>query len=515
MIAPTTRAGAASAPATLVLALGLTLTTSAAAQGTLTTTTATTTPPEARLLEAPATTRVLDESMDLPLRYDPYDPRADRTGTPIGPPRTSTVPPASAEPGVRRPVPDYDGREPAPGGARDVLIWVPRVVLYPAYLVMEYGVRWPLIQFITWQEREKILANIGRFFTFREGRSGLFPTAFFDFGLSPSVGFFFFNDDLFVDGHSLQVQGGFWEDDWRRIVLRDRLEILEGTGDVRLRVEYATRPDHPYYGSGYATNQNALTYFEHRVLDVELGLGAVLGDLNRISGYARYRNAELVPSRRQPSVDTRFDVDRLGFFDGRGYQLLTGGLLLELDTRKVDRAFTDGTGLRLELSADGNVNPDDTDLNFIRWSVQGNAFYDVTGHNHVLGVQVYTSFVERTGARDVPISELVSGGGGEVLRGFLGGRFRGDSMFAATLNYRYPVWILVDADLFLGVGNAFGPNLEGFVWKRLVLSGGFALRTNISRETSLDLLVGFGTNRFEEDLRIDSVRFTFGANHGF
>ena len=451
----------------------------------------------------------------LPERFEPYDPRADRTGTPILPPRTATVGPTSAPPGERRPVPDYDGREPAGMTAREALVWVPRVLLYPAHLVMEYAVRWPLVEFITWQEREKILARVSRVFTFRGGQSGLFPTAFFDFGLLPSVGFYFYNEDLFVEGHDFAVQGGFWANDWRRIVVDDRVAVFDDdTGQLHLHLEYATRPDHPYYGVGYATNQSALTYFEHRVLDAHLGLGASLGGLNRISGFVRYRNAELGPGQG-PSLETRFDTTRVdGFRDG-GYQLLTSGVRLELDTRAEDRGFTDGSGLRAELSSDFSVDPDEPDRNFLRWGVQASAFLDVTGKNHVLGLQVYTAFVERTGEGEVPPTELIVGGGEEVLRGFLRGRFRGDSLFAATLNYRYPIWILLDADFFFGVGNAFGPQLEGFTWKRLVLEGGFALRTSLSRETSLDLLVGFGTNRLEEDLRVDNVRFTFGANHGF
>jgi hypothetical protein len=352
-------------------------------------------------------------------------------------------------------------------------------------------------------------------FTFREGRSGLFPTAFFDFGLLPSVGFYFFNEDLFVEGHDFAVQGGFWANDWRRIVVDDRVAVFDDdTGQLHLHLEYATRPDHPYYGVGYATSQSALTYFEHRVLDAHLGLGASLGGLNRISGFVRYRNASS-DRGTGPSLETRFDTSRVdGFRDG-GYQLLS--------RRRTPRARHARRRPRLHRRlrparralGDFSFDPDEPDRNFLRWGAQASAFVDVTGKNHVLGLQVYTAFVERTGDGDVPPTELIVGGGEEVLRGFLRGRFRGDSLFAATLNYRYPIWILLDADFFFGVGNAFGPQLEGFTWKRLVLEGGFALRTSLSRETSLDLLVGFGTNRLEEDLRVDNVRFTFGANHGF
>ena len=44
----------------------------------------------------------------------------------------------------KRPVPDYDGRGPPPATLGDGLIWVPRTLLLPAYLVTEYGLRVPI-----------------------------------------------------------------------------------------------------------------------------------------------------------------------------------------------------------------------------------------------------------------------------------------------------------------------------------------------------------------------------------
>lgn len=474
------------------------------------------------------------ESLDA-VRLHPDDPIADHSGTPLLPPRTSTLSLSAGPLTDARALPDYDGRDDGAAASGDVLIWVPRVLFFPVYAVMEYGVRWPLVSFITWQEKTKILARLTGAVTFREGRSGLFPTAFFDFGLLPSVGFFFFNEDLFLEGHSFQVQGGFWADDWRRVVLRDQMRIFADTGHVDLRLEYATRPDHIYYGQGWATHQSSRVFFTHRILDAELGLSAFLKGLNRVSAFVRYRNGELGSSLacavgganptleqivdcngRSPSIETRFDTTKLAGFGGDGYQLITTGVGIELDTRQTDREFTDGTGLRAELASSFSVDPTDPTLNFMRWNLQGNAFLDITGKNHVIGLQLYTGFLHRTGDREVPITEQVIGGGEEVLRGFLPGRFRGDTMFAATIDYRYPIWALIDANFFLGVGNAFGPFFEGFAWKRLVMSGGFALRTSLSRETSLDLVIGFGTNRFEEStFQVDSVRFSFGANHGF
>src|SRR5687767_2781231 len=95
--------------------------------------------------------------------------------TPMTPPPT--------EPGVKRPLPDYDNRPPEPVTAGDVLIWVPRITFLPLHVVLEYGLRWPIIRGITFAEKEKVFKRVERIFTFRDGKSGIFPTALIDFGL--------------------------------------------------------------------------------------------------------------------------------------------------------------------------------------------------------------------------------------------------------------------------------------------------------------------------------------------
>jgi hypothetical protein len=45
---------------------------------------------------------------------------------------------------AKRPVPDYDGRADEPATTGDVLLWFPRVVLFPLYLVSEFVIRRPI-----------------------------------------------------------------------------------------------------------------------------------------------------------------------------------------------------------------------------------------------------------------------------------------------------------------------------------------------------------------------------------
>ena len=124
----------------------------------------------------------------------------------------------------------------------------------------------------------------------------------------------------------------------------------------------------------------------------------------------------------------------------------------------------------------------------------------------------------RPPAASTAFTERIALGGGEHLRGFLEGRLRGDSAMVVTLDYRYPIWSFLDANLFVSVGNAFLGRFDALHLKRMMMNWGLALRTNTSRNVSLDIIVALGTNRFEQwddNFRVDNVRATFGINQGF
>lgn len=91
-----------------------------------------------------------------------------------------------------RPIPDYTGRQEASPTAGEVLIWVPKVALYPVYLVTEYLVRWPIGTVITWIEEERVFEKIAAFFSVGDtpGDFGFFPTFFVEFGTRASIGFY-------------------------------------------------------------------------------------------------------------------------------------------------------------------------------------------------------------------------------------------------------------------------------------------------------------------------------------
>ena len=451
----------------------------------------------------------------------PYE-GLDHTGTPPPCPRECSLPPQSAEPGQKRKMPDYDGREGECASAGESLIWIPRVVFFPVYVVMEYVVRWPIYQAIAFIEEYHVIPRVVRFFTFGDGQGALVPTIFYDFGLNPSMGLYFFYDNLGVKNHNLVLQAGFWPMDYYHFILRDNFKVFRyNRGTVSTRAEYMDRPDKVFYGLG-PDSRDARRFFRLEKIEAELNLRAALQDLNRLTFGMMFTNAR-ISGGQGPSIDSTdspFDVTDAEIVPGFGstYNLLVPFLRLELDSRSPDRVFTPGSGLRLDAAVSFHIDPNNPDLHFLRYGGEACAYLDISGLNHVLALRVYLESLEVTGDAAVPLTERISLGGAENLRGFLGGRFRGDSALVVTADYRYPIHTKLDANLFLSIGNVARGRLDQLDLNKMAMVWGIGVRTNTSRDVSFDIMVGFGTNlmqEWDEKFKVDNVRFIVGINQGF
>ena len=281
------------------------------------------------------------------------------------------------------------------------------------------------------------------------------------------------------------------------------------------------RPDKPFYGLGNNSGSDK-RFYQLQMNEAELSLRAALEDLNRVSMGLLYRNAR-ISNGKSPSVDgpdSPFNVNDPysvpGF--GKSYNLLIARVKLEFDTRSPDRPFTPGSGLRLEAFSSFSLDVNNTDLRFLRWGGEVAGFLDLSGINHVLALRIYTEILEDLGETAVPITERIVVGGSEYLRGFLRGRFRSDSAFVVTADYRYPIHAIFDANIFLSLGNVFDGRLSNLRIPGMVMSWGIGVRSNTSRNVSFDIMVAFGSNQlgeWDEDFDLDNIRFLVGINQGF
>ena len=435
-------------------------------------------------------------------------------------------------PDDRRPVPDYDGR-PEPTTAGDVALWVPRVVLFPLYLVSEYLIRRPLGWLLTTAEREHWPTLLIDFFTFEERKIGIIPTFVIDLGLRPSVGLYVFWNDFLVPGNELRLRGTYGGEGWYQLRATDRFPL--GPGQLSVTGAYEKRPDNIFYGVG-DDGSDTLSRYESHVARGDL--------LYRVpwfrSSYARFgldlRQADLDGGGccGDSSLDEQVAAGAYPLPAGMNqvYDLAGQAAEIVLDSRwprfpeglelASDWVAPPGTGVRfavraaaIELLSQSLAPREALADAWLRYGASLGAHYDVTGQQRAVSATVAVDFVNPLGGGEVPLTDLVSLGGERPLRGFLANRFVDRSAAVLRLEYRWPVAVWLDGTLQYETGNVFGQGLDGFELSDFRSSYGLGLAAVGAQDHPFQALIAVGTERYSDGGAPDSFRLVFGTTAGF
>ncbi|MFO0616346.1 MAG: hypothetical protein U0414_27390 [Polyangiaceae bacterium] len=463
--------------------------------------------------------------------------RADGASPPAPPPHPSTLPEdARRAPGEKRPLQEYEGRPRETTTAEDAL-WVPRVLLFPAYLVSEFVVRRPLGAIDTALETGSTGGRLIDVFTFGpRHNAGLVPTAFYDFGFRPSAGLYLFYDDFLATDNQLRAAFATGGERYFRARVVDRIPLHvvrgeDGEHEVRanLQLELAglARPDHRFYGLGFGSKSAHGSEFEQRSVGGGVRFRAEPWRWSFLESWVLYRHHDFSDGGcdARPSdcdhppiswaIERGWYAAPVGF---DGYQTIKVGARAVVDTRPDRPAPGSGAGseIRLELTNDTRGG---------EWAEGGatvGGFLDLTGTRRVLELTLDVRALEPlSSGTAIPFTELVGAARMDgiledgVLRGFIAGRLLGESSVVASLGYSWPIWAWVDATLQAQVGNVFAHRLADFAPERLRFSfvGGF--RSPNHRDHALNVLLGFGTEPFADGGSPESLRFLIGGTTGF
>ena len=427
----------------------------------------------------------------------------------------STRPGRADEP--KRATPDYDGRGSPPPTAGEVALWVPRVLLFPPYLVSEYVIRRPLGALVTEAERKNWAASVIEFFTFGpEHKAGVVPTAFIDFGLQPSVGLYFFWDDALAKGHDLRAHVSYFGSDWVAISGSERLHTGEAS-KAELDAKWVRRPDYAYYGEGPRTLQSAESRFLASTIDVALSFDLKVTPALVYRASAGIRDANMQDSTYagDASVDDRVNAGEFALPTDfhSGYTDAYQRMELVFDTRQ--KRPVSQTGLRVAGHVEHGTDVRATPANsWIRYGGRIAGFLDVW-RQRVLGLALWGDLADPLRGGAIPFTEQVVWGGVEPLAGFIPGRLYGRSAAALSLTYTWPIWVWLDGRMGAAVGNVFDAGFRGFDTKLMRLVSGIGVQSVGSPDHRFELLVGFGTETFEHGGQVDSFRLVLGGTNGF
>ena len=160
-----------------------------------------------------------------------------------------------------------------------------------------------------------------------------------------------------------------------------------------------------------------------------------------------------------------------------------------------DNVYDPTKGKRLSFTGTWAGHGFGGDFDYFKFIAENRLYYKV-GRAHVIAVRLMGGIA--TG--DMPYNDLFTLGGADNLRGYEDDEFRGNKMYEATVEYRYPIAKKIQGVVFTDLGNAWG-GVENIPWyhenNKLHYSGGLGFRiTTPIGPIRLDYAVGQDGGKF-------------------
>lgn len=124
-----------------------------------------------------------------------------------------------------------------------------------------------------------------------------------------------------------------------------------------------------------------------------------------------------------------------------------------------DNYFNASKGRRISFSAQWGGHGLGGDYDFYKFTAEGR-FYKGLGNGHILALRVMGGYIDG----DVSYGNLFNLGGSNTLRGYEDDQFKGEKMYAATLEYRFPIARKVQGVVFTDMGSTWGIDPGKIPW---------------------------------------------------
>lgn len=425
----------------------------------------------------------------------------------------------------KRPPQDYGA--PSEGTtAGDVLEWPVRVVLFPVWVVTEFVLRRPIGALVRGAEKGRWIQSVGDVLTFgphdKGGKKGteisVFPSALFDVGMKPSVGFNARWTHFGTAANSARLHFGTWGPDLISVRATDTYELSEHDA-VSVDASLVRRLDNTFSGIGSFSRQGSRTRYAATVAEADIGHAHTFWAGSAIRTQVGVRSLFFGNDGccDEPALSAEVAAGRIyapGY--ARGYRAAFQRVELELDSRRPGPK--PGGGLRLEAHEEGLFTldplPGEPRRSWVKYGGSVGAALDLTGQQRVVSLTVAAELADPL-VGTIPFTDQVMLGGDALMPGFLRGRLVDRSAAVASLQYVWPVWVYLDGVAHASVGNVFGEHFSGFDVKSSRLSTGVGLRSSGDRKSGLEVLFAVGTEPFDDRFKVDSFRFVIGSHHGF
>ncbi len=237
---------------------------------------------------------------------------------------------------------------------------------------------------------------------------------------------------------------------------------------------YRHLPQEQFYGLGPDAPRDMRADFG---LDEGIAGGLVGAQVNRkvfAGGHASYLVNRIYAGENDalPNIHDQFGPAQLPGIEADVDYLVLGGFA-EVDTRDVERTHGYGSrfapteghlrGLSLsaqrglylaaEVSQFRQIGAGHND--FMLLELEAQQFIPLRNGYQVLALRQYAALTETGGGNTVPFYLMPQLGGGDTIRGFNNGRFRGRNATLLNAEFRWQVWARLDLALFADAGHVF------------------------------------------------------------
>ena len=339
----------------------------------------------------------------------------------------------------------------------------------------------PIGRFTIWVEHEQVPARVVDLFTNEAETFGVFPYGALGGETGTAGGFTTFHTDLFGRGKGFSASLVANRDNYKGAALYDDPGIGGGPWYWNAAVE-ALRTGHENATiNGELRGLEPLLELEQRDARITLGRRSNYGETEgyepnaafelRLSHGFREYVADRPMPRHIPGLNQAINLFAVGAsaaFDDRDFKPPTtsishplnyqfpGRVLLFAGDRYYsfrDTAFPEHGGL---AGIEADYVAGSGDVRYLRYAAEVHRFFTLLYRDRILGLRVRLENTHALGEDSlVPYSDMPVLGGGQRLRGYRRGFFRGEGSLLLSAEYRYPIWDTWNAFLFWDEGQVF------------------------------------------------------------
>lgn len=333
---------------------------------------------------------------------------------------------------------------------------------------------------IKFVEKTGITDQLKDIVTFNGGRGGIYP----GYSGRSGAGVTFFLKDTFNEDFRFDVTAsyGFLDRSLFRVRYR-RLQLFNGALITGLNAQYRNMPDELFFGIGPDASKKPKTNYRRTLASGELTLGRRLGEDLDVNLVGDIEHNAIYDGRNSRYVSTLEEFPGLPGADDE-ITLAGVGLRAVYDGRNNEFRPSSGSLGILEGSVNEDVDRDVFGYTavFAEYRQFVHLFYD-----RVLMLRLNGWFTDPLPDREIPFYKLPTHGHEATVRGYSRDRWRDQDAVLASIEYRWPIWRVIDALLFTDASHVAPSIFDDFDASKIQYSygGGFRLYSQGDTDTWL------------------------------